>query len=267
MSKHFVLSWENICIHRRWWAIWTAHVSHRDVEHLLCNVSSFVVLGWAFQEALSALMLAALLVAVPLAASAASLGSLLYVHGPAEAMALCLQYPGLDFHEFCYYRWRDLRGGLREAAAPDHCRFSELGIPTEKVTAPLRGELADDVPLLVAQYRAYDTWRTQASRGSLGLSGVVSSLAGFGTLRLLHLRVRGVRHPALGLGLLLLLLPPGLELAELSGCGAAVSSTLRLAPGRRQSPGAEADDVDAAGHLAGFACGALAYWCRARSLT
>lgn len=239
MRRHFVLSWENVCVQRRWWACWAAHCSHRDVGHLVCNLSSFVLLGWAFQGALTALGLCALLLCVPLAASAASLGALLHAHGPAEALArwrsagLVPRGPA-DFHAFCLLRWRDLRSAC--SAGP--------------------GLAAADVPLLVAQYRSYETWRREAGRGSLGLSAVTSSLAGFGALRLLHLRLsRRARHPALGLSLLLLLLPPGLELAELSGCGAAVSSTLRL---RAHAPRAE-DDVDAVGHLAGFACGALAY--------
>lgn len=255
MSRHFTLSWEGMC-KRRIWTIWTSQFSHRSLEHLISNVSVFVALGYALQGILSVRLMGAHLFYTPLVASGASLSYKYYLHGPEEAKALSRQYPSLDWNRFCHYRFLELKNGLLSAMTPLFCHFQELGIPPE-TTVPASGY---NVPELVILFEPYETWFYESTRGTLGMSAIVTSLEGFGAAWLVHLATQGAWTFTVGVSLGLLLLQPTCDLK------AFVNPTGSIGAGTAAKDGV-GSRTDVAGHLAGFGNGILLYLLRCQSLS
>jgi len=188
-----------------------------------------------------------------LVASGASLGSMYYFLGPDEAKALSRQYPGLDWNRFCYYRFLELKNGLLSALTPSFCYFKELGIPPE-TTVPPSGY---DIPELVIRFEPYERWFYESTRGTLGMSAIITSLEGFGGAWLLHLGARGGWNLPISLGLGLLLFQPVTDLAALVKTGAHIGAA-------KDGVGSRTDVV---GHLAGFGNGVFLYLLQCQGLS
>jgi hypothetical protein len=225
------------------------------LEHLISNVSLFVALGYALQGILSVRLMGAHLFYTPLVASGASLSYKYHLHGPEEAKALSRQYPNLDWNRFCYYRFLELKNGLLSAMTPFFCHFKELGIPPE-ATVPACGY---DVPELVILFEPYERWFYESTRGTLGMSAIVTSLEGFGAAWLIHLGAQGAWTSTIGIGLGLLMLQPMCDLkaivAPIASIGGATAAKDGVGP-----------RTDVAGHLAGFGNGVILYLLRYQTL-
>lgn len=88
MREHCRCSWRNVVSEGRWWSAISAHLCHRDLEHLAANLGTLLLPTFFLQGLLSSWSAWAVCVA---AAAGGSAGSLMYVYSvfsPEEARRL-----------------------------------------------------------------------------------------------------------------------------------------------------------------------------------
>jgi len=246
MKRHFALSWDGITEKKRLWTMWTSHFSHCRLEHLTENLLAFMSLGYMLQKILPVAWLGAHLLFVPLVASSTSLTDVFVSYGPEEAKSLCKQYPALDWGSFCYYRFLELRSGLKNDLTARYCGLEQLGIELETTTSEM-----------VSLFERYQRWYHESERCKLGMSAITLSLQGFGATWFIHLGASGMWNPIVAIGLGLLTFQPAMDITSLNSNGSPEYEEARFGMG----PG-----VDVAGHLSGFGCGVLSYLARYRVL-
>jgi membrane associated rhomboid family serine protease len=247
MKHHFALSWEGIAERKRFWTIWTSHFSHCRLEHLAENLLAFVSLGFVLQKILPPIWLGAHLLFVPFVASSTSLANVFVSYGPEEAKSLCKQYPALDWGSFCYYRYLELRSGATNNLTSRLCGLEELGIKLETTKSEI-----------VRLFQPYQRWYEQSTQCKLGMSAITLSLQGFAASWFMHLGASGMWNPIVAIGLGLLTCQPAMDLASLYTSRSSEQFDIQ-----RFGMGS---GVDIAGHLSGFAFGALSYLARYRAV-
>lgn len=88
LRAHSRCSWVNVVSEGRWWAAVTAHVCHRDFEHLATNLGLLLMPTFLLQCFLSSGAAVSLCLVAAAGSSAASLGYAYYVFAPREARQL-----------------------------------------------------------------------------------------------------------------------------------------------------------------------------------
>lgn len=255
MDRHFTFSWQGVVRDQKYWTIWASHFSHCSLGHAISNASVFATLGYSMQKVMPASWLGVHLLCAPLLSSMSSLAAVYHWHGPESAKALCREHPGLEWNDFCHYRYLELRNGLQVLLTPTQCDFESLGIPQEVVAPPQDG--GNGVNELVEHFAPYQKWYCESARGSLGMSAVALSLQGFGAAWLAHLGACGMINSVATVGIGVLLFQPVMDAASLlSQCA---------------NPAAHYDGIhhkqtDLVAHLVGFGTGLFLYVLRTRGL-
>lgn len=148
MRDHWQYSWKGVVVEGRWWTLCTAHVHHKELEHLLTNAVSLCVSACLLQSVLRLADWALLMTSASLLSSSASLCWAYYRHGPCEAK-VAVAFPGFgsqpqdwwsevaawlsSFSEFCYLRRIELKSGVP-------------GQLTQRLTGPANDTLCNPSP-------------------------------------------------------------------------------------------------------------------------
>mmetsp|Transcript_85029 Transcript_85029/g.274845 ORF Transcript_85029/g.274845 Transcript_85029/m.274845 type:complete len:445 (-) Transcript_85029:9-1343(-) len=90
LRAHTQCSWRNVMADGRWWAGLTAHLCHRDIEHLATNLATLVVPSFLLQRILPWWGALAICGFATVASSMASLGFIYWAFAPAEPRRLGL---------------------------------------------------------------------------------------------------------------------------------------------------------------------------------